>query len=87
MTIKVFVDWRNEEILTEEEYDKRARELAEEFRTSDYEFSEFLEQRYTHRELFEANEKERATIMECWVDKCLEDAYYELGHDEVELEV
>lgn len=87
MTIKVFVDWRNKEVLTEEEYNKRAQEMAEEFRTSDYNFSEFLEQRYTNRELFEANEKERATIMECWVDKCLEDAYDELGFEDVELEV
>ncbi len=87
MTVKVFVDWWNKEILTEEEHNKRAREMAEDFRTSDYNFSEFLEEHYSHRELFEANEKERATIMECWVDKCLEDAYDELGYDEVELEV
>lgn len=87
MTIKIFVDWRNEEILTEEEYDKRAREMAEELRTNDYDFSEFLTHRYTCLELWDADDKERATIMECWVDKCLEDAYNELGFDEVELEV
>ena len=87
MTIKVFVDWLNKEILTKEEYNKLAREMAEEHRTDDYSFSEFLENHYTHRELFEANEKERATIMECWVDRCLEDAYDELGYQEVELEV
>lgn len=87
MTIKVFVDWWNKEILTEEEYNKRAREMAEEYRTDDYSFSEFLENRYSHRELWEATEKERATIMECWVDQCLDDAYDELGFEEVDLEV
>jgi hypothetical protein len=87
MTIKVFVDWWNEEILTEEEYNKRAREMAEDFRTSDYNFSEFLEEHYSHRELWDANEKERAKIMEHWVDKCLDEAYDELGFENIELEV
>lgn len=87
MTIKVFVNWWNKEILTEEEYKKRAEEMAEERRTDDYSFSEFLENHYSHRELWEANEKERATIMECWVDKCLEGAYNELGFEDVKLEV
>lgn len=87
MTIKVFVDWRNEEILTEEEYNKRAREFAEDLRTSDYDFSEFLEENYSHRELWEADEKQRAKIMEYWVSKCLDAAYCELDYDEVELEV
>ena len=87
MTIKVFVDWRNEEILTEEEYDKRAKEMAEDLRTNDYNFSEFLEEHYTYLELWEADEKQRAKIMEYWTNKCLEDAYCELGFEEVELEV
>lgn len=87
MTVKVFVDWWNKEVLTEEEYNKRAREMAEDFRTSDYNFSEFLEENYSHRELWDANEEERAKIMECWVNKCLDDAYDELGFEDVELEV
>lgn len=87
MTIKIFVDWRNEEILTEEEYDKRAREMAEDLRTSDYNFSEFLEEHCTYLELWEADDKQRAKIMERWVDRCLDDAYNELGFEEVELEV
>ena len=87
MTIKVFVDWQNEEILTEEEYDKRVKEMAEDLRTNDYIFSEFLEERYSHRELWDADEKQRAKIMEHWVDQCLEDAYREQGYEEVELEV
>ena len=87
MTIKIFVNWYDQEVLTEAEHNERAKEMAEDFRTSNYNFSEFLEEHYTHRELFEANEEERATIMECWVDKCLDDAYDELGYDEVELEV
>ena len=87
MTVKIFVDWWNKEVLTEEEYNKRAREMAEEFRTSDYNFSEFLEEHYSHRELWDANEKERAKIMEHWVDKCLDEAYDELGFEDIELEV
>ena len=87
MTIKIFVDWRNEEILTEEEHNKRAEELAEEFRTSDYDFSEFLKMNYSHRELWDANEEERAEIMEDWAYRCLDEAYDALGFEEVELEV
>ena len=49
MTIKVFVVWQNEEILTEEEYEKRVKEMAENLRTRDYDFSEFLEEKYSHR--------------------------------------
>ena len=87
MTIKIFVDWRNEEVLTAGEYEERIREMAEDLRTSDYNFYEFLEENYSHRELWEAGEEERAKIMEHWVDKCLNAAYYELDYDEVELEV
>lgn len=87
MTVKVFVDWWKKEVLTEEEYNERAREMAEDFRVSDYNFSEFLEENYSHRELWEANEEQRTKIMEYWADKCLDDAYYELGFEEVELEV
>ena len=87
MTIKIFVDWQNEEILTEEEYEKRVKEMAENLRTRDYDFSEFLEAKYSHLELWEADEKQRAKIMEHWVDKCLEDAYCEQDHEEVILEV
>ena len=87
MTIKVFVDWRNKEILTEEEYDKRVKEMAEDLRTNDCNFSEFLEEKYSHRELWDADEKQRAKIMEHWADQCLEDAYCEQDYEEVELEV
>lgn len=87
MIIKLFVDWRGEEILTEAEYEERVREMAEGFRTSVYDFSEFLEEHYSHRELWEANEEQRAKIMEYWVDKCLDSARDELDFDEVVLEV
>lgn len=87
MTIKIFVDWQNEEIITEEEYDKRTREMAEELRIDDSLFYEFLEENYSHSELWKADEEQRAKIMERWIDECLEYAYCELGFDEVTLEV
>lgn len=87
MTIKIYVNWRDEEILTESEYNERAREMAKDARTDDFDFSWFLESNYSHRELWEANEEKRAQIMERWVDQCLEAAYIELGHEEIELEV
>ena len=88
MTIKIFVNWRLEEVLTEDEYNEQVREMAEDLRTdNDYGFSEFLAENYSHRALWEADEEERAKIMEHWVDKCFEVAEYELGYDEVVLEV
>lgn len=87
MTIKVFVDWRNEKIFTEEEYDKRVKEIAESLLTSDCDFSEFLEENYSHRELWEADGEQRAKIVELWSYKCFKNAYYELNFEEVELEV
>lgn len=87
MTIKVFVDWWNKEILTEEECNKRAEEIAEEFRTDDDDFFDFLAENYSHRELWEANEEQRAKIMEDWAYRCLDEAYDALGFEEVELEV
>lgn len=87
MLVKIFVNWRDEEILTESKYNERTREMAEDLRTDGYDFSKFLEQHYTCLELFEANEEERAKIMERWVDQCLEAAYIELGHEEVILDV
>ena len=87
MTIKIFVDWKNEEIITREEYDKRAKKIAEDLRTSDSSFFEFLEENYSHRELWEADEEQRAKIMEYWSDICLKDAYCELDFDEAMLEV
>lgn len=87
MTIKVYVDWRNEEILTEEEYNERLKEMAESLRTSDYDFSKFLEEHYSHRELWDADEKGRAKIMKFWASKCMDAAECELDYEEVELEV
>lgn len=85
MTIKIFADWQNQVILTKEEYDDLAREIAEELRINDNNFSEFLEKNYSYSELWEADEEQRAKIMKHWRDKCLEDAYCELGFDEVTL--
>ena len=87
MTVKVFVNWYDQEVLTEAEYNARAKEMAEEHRTDDYSFSEFLENRYSHRDLWDANEEERAKIMKHWESMCLDEAYDELGFEDVELEV
>ena len=87
MTIKIYVNWRKEEVLTENEYNELVKEMAEDFRTNDDDFSEFLEQNYSHRDLWDTDEEERARIMEHWASKCVESAEYELDCDEVELEV
>lgn len=87
MTIKIFVNWRNEEVLTEDEYNELVKEMAEDLRDSDYDFSEFLTENYSHRDLWDADEEERDRIMEYWASKCLDAALYELDYDEIVLEV
>ena len=87
MTIKIFVDWRNEQVFTEEEYNKRVEKIAEKLRTDDDDFSDFLEKNYSHRVLWEADEEQRAQIMERWAYECLDEAYEELGYEEIEIDI
>ena len=78
MKIKLYVDWMNEEILNEKEYEKEILEYAEGREKDDsYSFAEFLDD-YLEREeqdlayLFNVNEKERKKILELWKENCLE---------------
>ena len=47
MTVTLYVDWVAQEILTEEEYEKKIKEETISLMEEEDEFNEWLEERYT----------------------------------------
>ena len=97
MKVKLYVDWANEKILKEKEYEKEILELVEEQIEDEYSFNEFLDNylnnkrchRYEFEYLFNLNEEERQEILKLWKEDCLETvkANFDDDYEEIELEL
>lgn len=68
--VTVYVDYNNQEVLNEEEYQARLEEKIEELLEDEWEFNEWLAQEFTVRELFDMTADERQEAMERWHDTC-----------------
>ena len=96
MKIKLYVDWMNEEILNEKEYEKEILEAAKDREENDdYEFEDFLDSycdRNLHNgnrlaHLFNLSKEEREKILKLWKEDCLETVKISIPDNYVEIEI
>lgn len=96
MKVKLYVDWREEKILKEKEYEKEILEAVEEQEEDEYRFNEFLDNylsqrchRYEFEYLFNISGEERKEILELWKKDCYETvkADFDDDYEEIELEL
>lgn len=96
MKIKVYVDWKNQEILSEKDYnefkDRKVNEIADNYFEDKYEFNEFLtDNDYDYADIFNMTDKEKEEVKEKWKAQCKDSAEEAFGdeydYDEIELEV
>ena len=95
MKIKVYADWKHEEILGEKDYkefkERKVNEMADNYFEDDYEFGEFLGEKYTCADIFKMTDEEREKVKKEWKAKCKADAKDnfadEWEYEEIVLEV
>ena len=95
MKIKVYVDWRHDEILSEKEYkeykERKVNETADNYFEDEYEFGEFLAKNYTCADIFKVTDEEKEKVKAEWKVRCRADAEENFNdhyrYEEFELEV
>ena len=96
MKIKVYVDWRNEEILSEKDYkefkERKVKEMADDYFEDDYALDGFLDNGdYTYVGIFQMTDEEKEKVKEKWRAQCKADAEEnfaeEYDYEVIEMEV
>lgn len=96
MKIKIYVDWKHEEILSEKDYkefkDRKVNEIADDYFEDPYELNEFFgDNDYTYVDIFKMTDEEKEAVKEKWKAHCKESAEEtfadEWGYEEIEMEV
>lgn len=70
--VKVYVNFCSGEVISKEEYAERAQEGTSEYLENHNTFCEFLEEKYTHYELFTMTDEEKADLRDRFEDYCRE---------------
>ena len=79
--IVVYVNWDDEEILSEAEYQAKLEDETNIAAADDYQFGEWLNEHYTADEIWDMNEGEREEIKADWLKHCRAAMEYELGYE------
>ena len=75
MTIKVYVDWSEEEIINEAEYEKILKEEVKELMDDNWEFNCWLGEveGYSLADIFHFSDKDKQKVRAAWEKQCTED--------------
>lgn len=87
MKIKIYVDYENCEVLTEEQYKKALIERAKSYKADDKAFEEWLNNKYTSFEIFKMPSYELDKVMEKWEGLCEADAEDDMSMELTEYEL
>lgn len=89
MKIKIYVDYENQEVLTEEQYKEALTERAKAHVDDTDAFRDWLNDRYEAFEIFNKNGVELDEVVSRWEGVCEADAEEDMGYEltEYELEV
>lgn len=87
--IKVYINWREREILTEDEYKELQEQKARNLFDDEDEFKDWLNCDYSASEIFEMTAEERLEIQKRWDDYCVNETQDNLEYewDEIELDI
>lgn len=92
MTVTLFVNRKEEKVLSEKEMlDKIAKEAEEEIHDFGYNFAEYLNHEFTLKELFELTEDKRREIKEYYRQSCMteyfEEIVYDMGYEAITVDI
>lgn len=87
MKIKIYVDYENQEVLTEEDYKKALAERTKSYKANDENFEDWLNDRYTAFEIFNKNGVELDKVVERWEGVCEADAEEDMCRELTEYEL
>jgi hypothetical protein len=74
MTVKIFVNWYDEEIISEAEYKERIRQESEKIMADKEHFYAWLEDNYTPQVIWEMTDAGRIEIQGLWESYCKDTA-------------
>lgn len=89
MKIKIYVDYENQIVFTEKEYEEILTERIKSYKDDNYAFEDWLNDRYNASEIFKMESHELDKVVERWEGVCEADAEEDIGREltEYELEV
>lgn len=79
MNIKIYVDYENREILTEENYKEILTERAKSYKADNEAFRDWLNDNYEAFEIFNMKSHELEKVVERWEGVCEADAEDDVG--------
>ena len=87
MKIKIYVDYENAEVLTEERYKEALAERAKTYKANDENFEDWLNDRYTSYEIFKMKSHDLDKVVERWEGVCEADAEEDMSRELTEYEL
>lgn len=87
MKIKIYVDYENREVLTEENYKEALAERAKSYKVDEPAFEDWLIDQYSAYEIFKMKSHKLDKIVEKWGDVCESDAEEDMGREFTEYEI
>lgn len=76
--VKGYVNWLDEAILSEEDFEVKVAELATEKRDNDTEFASYLEERFSILNVFDMDVEDKAEVQDDFAEWCEHEARNEL---------
>lgn len=87
MKIKIYVDYENQEVLTEEGYKEVLAERAKSYKSDNDAFEDWLNDRYSAFEIFKMKSHDLEEVMDRWEGVCEADAEEDMGRELTEYEL
>ena len=87
--VKVYVNWNERDILTEDEFNEMKQNKARNMFEDEDEFKDWLNTDYSASEIFEMTAEERIEVQERWDEYCADEVHDNLDYewDEIDLDV
>jgi hypothetical protein len=87
MKIKIYVDYENQSVLTEEQYKEVLTERAKSYKADDGAFRDWLNDNYEAFKIFNMKSHELEKVMERWEGVCEADAEDDMNIELTEYEL
>ena len=87
--VKVYVNWNERDILTEDEFNEMKQNKARNMFEDEDEFKDWLNSDYSASEIFEMTTEERIEVQKRWDEYCMSETQDNLDYywDEIDLDV
>lgn len=79
--VVAYVNWENEEIISEAEYEAKLEEETNIAAADMYDFGQWLYENYTAPEIWDMNEEDKEEVKAQWLKHCRDGMEYELGYE------